>query len=77
MDCTNLFPQMLCEMLYGVTNLAGQLLAQIFTLLSFSKAHDGDHLSLVRNVFSGIPTLAKEILSQEELLLATGTGDIL
>jgi len=64
-------------MLYGVTNSAGQLLVQIFTLLSFSKAHDGSHLSLVRNAFSGIPTLAREILSEEELLLATGTSDIL
>ncbi|KDQ54765.1 hypothetical protein JAAARDRAFT_71570 [Jaapia argillacea MUCL 33604] len=35
------------------------------------------HLSFVRNAFSGIPTLAKEIVSEQDIQLSTETSDIL
>ncbi len=35
------------------------------------------HLSFVRNAFSGIPTLAKEVISPEELQAALDSSDIL
>ncbi|KAI0374438.1 hypothetical protein BV20DRAFT_1049238 [Pilatotrama ljubarskyi] len=35
------------------------------------------HLSLVRNAFSGIPTLAKEVISPEEMKAAMESSDIL
>lgn len=35
------------------------------------------HLSFVRNAFSGIPTLVKEVISPEELQTVLETSDIL